>query len=87
MIKALNELYARASVNCPIEEIGLILKDRKKIEMALKALEVIIDKKVNVYDEIYQTNDYEDYLANFGYTQPQFNLTEEQYNLIKDFYE
>lgn len=57
------------------------------IEKELKALEIIIDKTVNVYDEIYETNDYEDYIANFGYTQLQFNMTKEEYELVKEVFD
>lgn len=60
-----------------------VLQDVAIVEKELKALEIILKKKVNVYDEIYQTNDYEDYKENFGYTQAQFDLTEEEYYLIK----
>ena len=40
-LKALNNLYARASVNCPIDEISIILDELHIIEKSLKALKII----------------------------------------------
>lgn len=54
-----------------------------KIEKKLKMLEVILDKKVNIYDEIYSCVDYEDYRDSFGYVQEKFNLSESEFNQIK----
>lgn len=54
-----------------------------KIEEQLKMLETILQKKVNIYDEIYSCVDYEDYRDSFGYVQEKFNLSESEFNQIK----
>ena len=73
-----------AIIENALNEYYRLLKEDDEMTKKIKALEIILKKKVNVYDEIYQTNDYEDYKENFGYTQAQFDLTEEEYNLLKE---
>lgn len=82
--KELKELEERREMMKRFNEACVPMILDNETEKKLKALEIILKKKVNVYDEIYQTNDYKDYKENFGYTQAQFDLTEEEYNLLKE---
>jgi len=54
------------------------------IEKELKALKIIRNRCVNTYDEIFSCNTYEEYKTTYHYSQEKFNLTEEEWKLLKE---
>ena len=72
-LEALTKLYNRASIQCPIEELGVILDAHKDILKELKVLEIIREKYYGGSEE------YKIYLVSRC-----TNLTEEEYELLKE---
>ena len=87
--EALQNLYARASVHCPIDEIKIILQEHYLIEKELEVLEIIIKKRVDL-DFVESCEDYADYCLAIGCVKEDLEkdefirvLTETEFNLIK----
>lgn len=59
------------------ERIGFIAKE-------LRALEIINKKIVNVYEELYNTENYKDYKLTFDYISKDMQLTQEEYEFLKE---
>lgn len=47
-LETLKDLYARASVHCPIDEIHTIINELEIVEKALKVLEIIRTRGINL---------------------------------------
>ena len=53
-------------------------------DMLLKALELIVNKRVDFFEEIIKMQDYEDYDSNYSYLEDRFFLSESEWNLLKE---
>ena len=53
-------------------------------DMLLKALELIVNKRVDFFEEVIKMQDYEDYTSNYSYLEDRFFLSESEWNLLKE---
>ena len=49
-----------------------------------KVVEIIRNRCVNTHDEIFSCDTYEEYKATYHYSQEKFNLTEEEWKLLRE---
>ena len=81
-LEALHNLYARASVHCPIDEISIILDELHIIKNVLKALKIIKEKRVDV-GWLISCENIEQYNNVIG-TATHKLLTQKEFNLLKE---
>ena len=82
-LEALAELYSYIKPGFDYQTAKAV-EDYKIIEKELKALEIIRNRCVNTYDEIFSCDTYEEYKSTYHYSQEKFNLTEEEWKLLKE---
>lgn len=64
--------------------IEALHKERVENSLKLKAFEIIKERCVNTYDEIFCCDTFEEYQDMYHYAEEKFNLTEDEWLLLKE---
>lgn len=94
MSKELEALKRLEQETCPatympdfnkLECVDIVRKALEDYEKKCEILSILKRTKVNLYDEVYGCEDYEEYLELFTYAQDSLNLTEKEFYLLKQW--